>query len=148
MPAVFSLGILGNRRRWRAGFRFIEGPCFCQLLMAMRYTALRRARSRPCCKPCRKKSHPRGHTALWARPFHVLATQNPIEQEGTYPLPEAQLDRFLLQVNVDYPTRAHERDILLATTGATETEAHQVFSAENSLLRKPCCAGCVGDRWS
>ena len=52
-------------------------------------------------------------------PFHVLATQNPIEQEGTYPLPEAQLDRFLVQVDVPYPTRATERDILLATTGPT-----------------------------
>jgi MoxR-like ATPase len=75
------------------------------------------------------------------RPFHVLATQNPIEQEGTYPLPEAQLDRFLLQVNVAYPTRAHERDILLATTGAHQDAAHQVFSAEDliaaqALLRR------------
>ena len=52
-------------------------------------------------------------------PFHVLATQNPIEQEGTYPLPEAQLDRFLLQIDVDYPSRDSERDILLATTGAS-----------------------------
>ncbi len=50
-------------------------------------------------------------------PFHVLATQNPIEQEGTYPLPEAQLDRFLVQIDVDYPDRDTERDILLATTG-------------------------------
>ena len=62
-------------------------------------------------------------------PFHVLATQNPIEQEGTYPLPEAQLDRFLLQIDVDYPARAAEKDILLATTGATEQQAHQVFAA-------------------
>jgi MoxR-like ATPase len=62
-------------------------------------------------------------------PFHVLATQNPIEQEGTYPLPEAQLDRFLLQINVDYPDRATERDILLATTGTNQTEATPVFSA-------------------
>jgi hypothetical protein len=52
------------------------------------------------------------------KPFLVLATQNPIEQEGTYPLPEAQLDRFILQVDVDYPTLDAERKILLATTGA------------------------------
>jgi len=63
------------------------------------------------------------------KPFHVLATQNPIEQEGTYPLPEAQLDRFLVQIDVDYPDRAAERDILLATTGVAEEEAHQVFTA-------------------
>jgi MoxR-like ATPase len=66
-------------------------------------------------------------------PFHVLATQNPIEQEGTYPLPEAQLDRFLVQVDVPYPTRATERDILLATTGAMEEAATPVFTAAELL---------------
>jgi MoxR-like ATPase len=54
------------------------------------------------------------------RPFHVLATQNPLEQEGTYPLPEAQLDRFLLQIDVDYPDREAERQMLIATTGIAE----------------------------
>jgi len=72
------------------------------------------------------------HRALGA-PFHVLATQNPIEQEGTYPLPEAQLDRFLVQIDVPYPDRETERDILLATTGASEAEASEVFTA-NELL--------------
>ncbi len=67
------------------------------------------------------------------RPFHVLATQNPIEQEGTYPLPEAQLDRFLLQIDVAYPTRDEERAILLATTGAEMATAPQVFDAEQIL---------------
>jgi MoxR-like ATPase len=61
-------------------------------------------------------------------PFHVLATQNPIEQEGTYPLPEAQLDRFLVQIDVPYPDRDTERDILLATTGVAEAEATAVFT--------------------
>jgi MoxR-like ATPase len=74
-------------------------------------------------------------------PFHVLATQNPIEQEGTYPLPEAQLDRFLVQIDVPYPDRDTERDILLATTGVAEQEAHAVFTADEliaaqSLLRR------------
>ena len=68
-----------------------------------------------------------------APPFHVLATQNPIEQEGTYPLPEAQLDRFLVQIDVGYPDRDTERDILLATTGATEEESHQVFTAQELI---------------
>jgi MoxR-like ATPase len=63
----------------------------------------------------------------------VLATQNPIEQEGTYPLPEAQLDRFLVQVDVEYPTRAVERDILIATTGAQSAASHQVFTADEVL---------------
>jgi len=71
----------------------------------------------------------------------VLATQNPIEQEGTYPLPEAQLDRFLVQIDVKYPDRDTERDILLATTGAEEAKAHQVFTPEEliaaqTLLRR------------
>jgi MoxR-like ATPase len=75
------------------------------------------------------------------RPFHVLATQNPIEQEGTYPLPEAQLDRFLVEVDVEYPDRATERDILIATTGAEEAQVHQVFTAAEliaaqSVLRR------------
>ena len=67
------------------------------------------------------------------QPFHVLATQNPIEQEGTYPLPEAQLDRFLVQIDVPYPDRDTERDILIATTGVGEAESHQVFSAEELM---------------
>lgn len=74
-------------------------------------------------------------------PFHVLATQNPIEQEGTYPLPEAQLDRFLVQIDVAYPDRATERDILIATTGEAEAQAVPVFSggellAAQRLLRR------------
>ena len=74
-------------------------------------------------------------------PFLVLATQNPIDQEGTYPLPEAQLDRFLVQIDVEYPDRATEKEILLATTGVSEDEAHQVFTrdeliAAQALLRR------------
>jgi MoxR-like ATPase len=64
------------------------------------------------------------------RPFHVLATQNPIEQEGTYPLPEAQLDRFLLEVDVGYPALDAERTMLLATTGAPEAPAEQAMTAD------------------
>jgi len=73
----------------------------------------------------------------------VLATQNPIEQEGTYPLPEAQLDRFLVQIEVPYPDRDTERAILLATTGAEEEAAHTVFTpadliaAQHMLRRMP-----------
>jgi MoxR-like ATPase len=66
-------------------------------------------------------------------PFHVLATQNPLEQEGTYPLPEAQLDRFLLQVDVDYPELADERRILLETTGLSEATPQAVIDAERLL---------------
>jgi MoxR-like ATPase len=64
------------------------------------------------------------------RPFHVLATQNPIEQEGTYPLPEAQLDRFLLQIDVGYPMLDAERTMLLATTGVVELPPEQAMTAD------------------
>ncbi len=82
-----------------------------------------------------------GETRSLGMPFHVLATQNPIEQEGTYPLPEAQLDRFLLQIDVPYPDRDTERDILLATTGALAAKSDVVFTAAElitaqTLLRR------------
>ena len=63
------------------------------------------------------------------RPFHVLATQNPLEQEGAYPLPEAQLDRFLMQIDVGYPDRAAERRILIETTGDSEASAKPAMTA-------------------
>jgi MoxR-like ATPase len=67
------------------------------------------------------------------RPFHVLATQNPLEYEGTYPLPEAQLDRFLLQIDMGYPDIDDERTMLLATTGSETAEVHRVFTAEELI---------------
>ncbi len=74
-----------------------------------------------------------GQRRILPRPFHVLATQNPIEQEGTYPLPEAQLDRFLLQIDVGYPDRDAERAIILATTGIDEAVAEPVFDADSLI---------------
>jgi len=74
-----------------------------------------------------------GQNRELGKPFHVLATQNPIEQEGTYPLPEAQLDRFLVQIDIDYPDRATERDILIATTGEAEAESVEVFTSAELL---------------
>jgi MoxR-like ATPase len=67
-------------------------------------------------------------------PFHVLATQNPLEQEGTYPLPEAQLDRFLLQVDVGYPDLDSEKRVLLATTGVVEEQAKEVIRAQDLMF--------------
>jgi MoxR-like ATPase len=115
-------------------FRFIEGPIFCQLLMA---DEINRAspRTQSALLQAMQEKHV---TIAGARrdlppPFHVLATQNPIEQEGTYPLPEAQLDRFLLQIDVDYPTLEAEREILLATTGAEEAESAPVFTGDELM---------------
>jgi MoxR-like ATPase len=67
------------------------------------------------------------------KPFHVLATQNPLEQEGTYPLPEAQLDRFLMEIDVDYPDLASERRILFETTGADEVKPKAAMTADDLI---------------
>ena len=134
MPAdILGSEVLDGSDGARA-FRFIEGPVFCQLLMADEINrASPRTQSALLQAMQEKEVTIAGQHRPLGRPFHVLATQNPIEQEGTYPLPEAQLDRFLVQVDVDYPTRATERDILIATTGIEEAEAHQVFTADELL---------------
>ncbi len=117
-----------------SSFTLTKGPIFTELLLAdeinraspRTQSALLQAMQE------RQVTVAGQHRALPA-PFHVLATQNPIEQEGTYPLPEAQLDRFLVQIDVPYPDRDTERAILVATTGATEAGASPVFSAPELL---------------
>ncbi|MEO0388142.1 MAG: MoxR family ATPase [Pseudomonadota bacterium] len=122
---VLETGSDGSRT-----FKFIEGPVFCQLLMADEINrASPRTQSALLQAMQEKRVTIAGAERILDKPFHVLATQNPIEQEGTYPLPEAQLDRFLLQIDVDYPTRDAEREILLATTGTEDAEAEPVFDA-------------------
>jgi len=136
---VLETGADGSR-----AFKFIPGPIFCQLLMADEINrASPRTQSALLQAMQERQVTVAGQDRPLEAPFHVLATQNPIEQEGTYPLPEAQLDRFLVQIDVPYPDRDTERDILLATTGATEEEAHQVFTpaelvnAQKLLRRMP-----------
>jgi MoxR-like ATPase len=135
MPAdILGSEVLETAADGTRSFRFIEGPVFCQLLMADEINrASPRTQSALLQAMQEKEVTIAGQHRPLGRPFHVLATQNPIEQEGTYPLPEAQLDRFLLQVDVAYPTRAAERDILLATTGATEAASHAVFDAASLI---------------
>lgn len=124
---VLETGADGSR-----AFKFVPGPIFCQLLMADEINrASPRTQSALLQAMQEKQVTVAGVDRPLDLPFHVLATQNPIEQEGTYPLPEAQLDRFLVQINVPYPDRDTERDILLATTGTEEVDAHQVFTAED-----------------
>ncbi|WP_407647759.1 AAA family ATPase [Halovulum marinum] len=126
---VLETGADGSRT-----FKFIEGPVFCQLLMADEINrASPRTQSALLQAMQEKRVTIAGAERVLDKPFHVLATQNPIEQEGTYPLPEAQLDRFLLQIDVGYPDRAAERDILLATTGTEDAVAEQVFDAAGLL---------------
>jgi MoxR-like ATPase len=135
MPAdILGSEVLDTTPDGGRSFRFIEGPVFCQLLMADEINrASPRTQSALLQAMQEREVTIAGQHRPLGRPFHVLATQNPIEQEGTYPLPEAQLDRFLVQVDVDYPDRATEREILIATTGVEEAQVHQVFTAEDLL---------------
>ncbi|WP_109465301.1 AAA family ATPase [Albibacillus kandeliae] len=138
-PDLMPADILGSEVLDTAGdgsrhFRFVPGPIFCELLMADEINrASPRTQSALLQAMQEKVVTVAGENRSLGQPFHVLATQNPIEQEGTYPLPEAQLDRFLVQIDVAYPDRETERDILLATTGAEEAEATQVFTKEELL---------------
>jgi MoxR-like ATPase len=110
--------------------RFIAGPVFCQLLMADEINrASPRTQSALLQSMQERRVTVRGVEHLLPAPFHVLATQNPLEQEGTYPLPEAQLDRFLLEINIGYPDLTSERTMLLATTGAAEAPPSQAMTA-------------------
>jgi MoxR-like ATPase len=135
MPAdILGSEVLETDLDGRRAFRFVEGPIFCQLLMADEINrASPRTQSALLQAMQERRVTVAGQDRPLGKPFHVLATQNPIEQEGTYPLPEAQLDRFLVQIDVQYPDRATERDILLATTGVEEDEAHEVFTAAELL---------------
>ena len=135
MPAdILGSEVLETAADGTRSFRFIEGPVFCQLLMADEINrASPRTQSALLQAMQEKMVTIAGQNRSLGNPFHVLATQNPIEQEGTYPLPEAQLDRFLVQVDVPYPTRENERAILLATTGVEEGAATAVFTAAELL---------------
>jgi MoxR-like ATPase len=130
MPAdILGSEVLEEDAHGRRAFRFIKGPIFCQLLMADEINrASPRTQSALLQAMQEKKVAVGGEIIPLPEPFHVLATQNPIEQEGTYPLPEAQLDRFLLEIQVEYPDAAAERAMLLATTGASEGRAEQVVT--------------------
>lgn len=143
MPAdILGSEVLDTANDGSRNFRFVPGPIFCQLLMADEINrASPRTQSALLQAMQERTVTVAGQDRALDEPFHVLATQNPIEQEGTYPLPEAQLDRFLVQIDVPYPDRDTERDILMATTGVSEDSATQVFDraellAAQTLLRR------------
>ncbi|MFL5059247.1 MAG: AAA family ATPase [Xanthobacteraceae bacterium] len=122
MPSdILGTEVLEESPGGKRSFRFIAGPVFAQLLMADEIN-----RASPRTQSALLQAMQEGRVSIAGqyhplpRPFHVLATQNPLEQEGTYPLPEAQLDRFLLQIDVDYPDLEAERQMLIATTGIAE----------------------------
>ncbi|KNG93767.1 AAA family ATPase [Pseudaestuariivita atlantica] len=135
MPAdILGSEVLDQGEDGSRSFRFVPGPVFCQLLMADEINrASPRTQSALLQAMQEKQVSVAGVDRPLDAPFHVLATQNPIEQEGTYPLPEAQLDRFLVQIDVAYPDRETERDILLATTGAESGTSTEVFSAADLI---------------
>lgn len=135
MPAdILGSEVLEETESGRRAFRFVEGPVFCQLLMADEIN-----RASPRTQSALLQAMQEGRVSVAGRyhplpkPFHVLATQNPLEQEGTYPLPEAQLDRFLMQIDVTYPELEAERRMLAATTGVTEAQLATVMSGEDLL---------------
>ncbi len=135
MPAdIIGSEVLEEGADRARAFRFIKGPIFAQLLMADEIN-----RASPRTQSALLQAMQEHHVSVAGkrfdlpRPFHVLATQNPLEQEGTYPLPEAQLDRFLMQIDVNYPDRASERRVLLETTGEKTAEATQALDAEELM---------------
>ncbi|TCT02163.1 AAA family ATPase [Aquabacter spiritensis] len=135
MPSdILGAEVLEESAGGKRAFRFIRGPVFAQLLMA---DEINRAspRTQSALLQAMQEYHVTvaGERHDLPKPFHVLATQNPLEQEGTYPLPEAQLDRFLMEIDVDYPDRDAERRILFDTTAAEETKPRAAMTAEDLL---------------
>ena len=135
MPAdILGSEVLEESETGRRSFRFIPGPVFCQLLMA---DEINRASPRTQSALLQAMQEHRvsvaGHSHPLPEPFHVLATQNPLEQEGTYPLPEAQLDRFLMQIDVGYPEREAERRMMIATTGTVDQAVTAVLGPAELL---------------
>jgi MoxR-like ATPase len=135
MPAdILGSEVLDENEKGKKSFRFVPGPVFCQLLMADEIN-----RASPRTQSALLQSMQEHHVTVAGvrhdvpEPFHVLATQNPIEQEGTYPLPEAQLDRFLVQVDITYPPLEAERRMLFSTTGNNETPPKAVMNAADVM---------------
>ena len=135
MPSdILGTEVLEESPTGRRSFRFLSGPVFAQLLMADEIN-----RASPRTQSALLQAMQEQHVTVAGtrhdlpRPFHVLATQNPLEQEGTYPLPEAQLDRFLMEIDVGYPDRDAERKILFETTGSEETRAKPAMTGEDLM---------------
>lgn len=135
MPSdILGSEVLEEDKKGTKSFRFIEGPVFAQLLMADEINRASPRTQSALLEAMQEKTVTiAGHDHSLPKPFHVMATQNPIEQEGTYPLPEAQLDRFLMQIPISYPSRDAERDILLQTGGLNEKKPKKVLSAKQLI---------------
>lgn len=139
MPSdIVGSEILGEDRK----FRFVPGPVFCNMLLADEINRTPPKTQSALLEAMQERSvTAAGKTHAMPDPFFVLATQNPIEQEGTYPLPEAQLDRFMFQINVDYPAFEEEVQIVKGTTDDSVREVSEVLNGQQmldfqSLVRK------------
>src|ERR1700740_2404459 len=152
MPAdILGSEVLEESETGRRSFRFIPGPVFCQLLMADEIN-----RASPRTQSALLQAMQEGRVSIAGqyhalpRPFHVLATQNPLGQEGTYPLPAAQLARVLLPIDVDSPHREAERQMLIATTGIAEDRPRpamnvaELMAAQRIVRRIPVGESVVG----
>jgi|TARA_R110002072_G_scaffold517_25_gene3241 MoxR-like ATPase len=135
MPTdILGSEVLEEQANGKRRFRFIPGPVFTQLLMADEINrASPRTQSALLQAMQENQVSVSGKPHDLPRPFHVLATQNPLEHEGTYPLPEAQLDRFFLQIDVGYPDAAAEQQMLLATTGIEDKAPRQILTGDGLL---------------
>ncbi len=135
MPSdILGSEVLEEGEKGKRSFRFIEGPVFTQFLMADEINrASPRTQSALLQAMQEHEVSVSGKARKLPEPFHVLATQNPIEQEGTYPLPEAQLDRFLMQIDVDYPSKEAEREIMISTTSNEKAKAKAIMKAKDLI---------------
>ncbi len=115
-------------------FRFVHGPVFANVILADEINRTPPKTQAALLQAMQERAvTAAGETMALDRPFFVLATQNPIEQEGTYPLPEAQLDRFMLELRIGYPSKADEERVAMQTTGADEPAVHQVLGGAELL---------------
>ncbi len=148
MPSdIIGSEILEDSGNGQRGFRFLPGPVFSQLLMADEIN-----RASPRTQSALLQAMQERHVSVAGirhdlpAPFHVLATQNPLEHEGTYPLPEAQLDRFLMEIDVAYPSAEAERRMMIATTGLHEAQPKPLLSADDLMAAQAFVRGMpVGD---
>jgi len=131
MPSdIIGSEILGEDRN----FKFIPGPVFSNIILADEINRTPPKTQAALLEAMQEKAvTAAGVTHQLAKPFFVLATQNPIEQEGTYPLPEAQLDRFMFNVSLDYPSFAEEMQVVKNTTGGNKTEVKHILNAEQII---------------
>jgi MoxR-like ATPase len=132
-----------DRSTGRRLFRFVRGPIFANVVLADEINRTPPKTQAALLQAMQERAvTAAGETMKLDRPFFVLATQNPIEQEGTYPLPEAQLDRFMLELRIGYPTREEEEQVAMQTTGASEPVVRPVLGAEELVRCRSWCGGC------